>query len=416
MALRPYSADGAQGAAQLSSAKADSSSAGSPSQSLTLPTSDPIDGVHRNMSFHSGNLSRFPLATLPTPSPKSPKFNVLSALIPHRRKKLPNTHDVGQALEKLNKLAKKTHKQHQNVLNIFKAWGTGLPDSASRELVMNLFNMLLGPLNISKDLSAKLARIGSQLDELSLLEDHRAHLESELINTQKLYHRASYKRYPSYQLQSYQVTYDTFRNDFDEITLRYRNKLVIVLKQSLHLIFASMHDQGESELECASLGFRLLAAFDSEPKHVVQSSIYQPLQYYTPLLAPADDSTTSFVHDERTCVQCNHTVEEPEVKPCSGIKYKTSNEPASVKVKAPLSPGQARFARLSPRLSNDYSLNCNASHETSENTLGRKQSTLLSSAIFNNQKKNHDGSELGENGEYYRPLSNASIISPNPFT
>lgn len=397
----------------------------SSSQSPNVPAFDPNSGYQH---LHSSNLSKFPLAALPhSPIPKSGslKLSMLSSLMGKRRKKMPNTHDLSQALDKLSKLSKKTLKQQQNVLNLFKDWGTGLPDSASRELVMNLFNMLLGPLSISTDLSTKLAGIGSQLDELSLMEDHRTHLESELVNTQKLYYRASYKGYPNYQLQSYQLSYDNFRNDFDEITLRYRNKLVMVLKQSLHLIFASMHDQSESEMECSSLGFRLLAGFDSEPKHVVQSSIYQPLQYYTPLLAPALDGTPSpQIFEDKTCIQCHQAMtetEEPEVRPRADRKHsnelKEFDRPAK---NSQMSPGEARFARLSPRLSHEMTQNSDPNNSR-ENTLARgKQSSrsLLSSAFSNNFKGRRESTQ--ERNPYAststRPLSNASIISPNPFT
>lgn len=297
---------------------------------------------------------------------------------------------------------------------------------------------------MSKDLSAKLGAVGSQFDELCRLEDHRAHLESELVNTQKLYHRASYKGYPNYQLQSYQISYDTLRNDFDETTLRYRNKLVMVLKQSLHMIFASMHDLANSEIECSNLGFRLLAAFDSEPKHVVQSSIYQPLQYYTPLLAPSNDSRSPSPHtpsDEKVCDNCHPTLSEitdTEAGPKTS-EYKPSileEERASPSPRISLSPGAARFAKLSPRLSTEFSLNnlSACSFEGDENTLANrgKRSNLLTNAILNNQKgrthgediiTHHGNSDLTRSTnrnsyalDRHRPLSNASVISPNPFS
>lgn len=404
--------------------------------------------LHRNMSFNSGNLSRFPVNTLPTPvsAPKTPKLNVLTSFMGFRKKKLPNTHDMKSALDKLKKLAKKAQKQQEEVLNIFQAWGTGLPDSVSRELVVNMFNMLLGPLNIGKDLGEKLSSIGTHLDELSQLEDLRAHLESELVNTQKLFHRASYKGYPAHQLQSYQVTYDTFRNEFDEVTLRYRNKLVMVLKQSLQMIFASMHDQGESELDCASLGFRLLTAFDSEPKHVVQSSIYQPLRYYTPALAPAvnEDTPDSPDNNDKPCEHCEQCqraaaqqaaqaqaqadaqAEEASPEELSEPNNKPATRAGSERLgpSRALSPGQTKFARLSPRLSNDYKL-LEGSHYTDgghsaqddvpiqENTRGR---SLLSNAVHNSHQRGSDGAERLDNDVPQRPYSNGSVISPNPFT
>lgn len=426
MTERAVSPGDANNISPLSSMVAGSSSLDSGSESLRVTTSGQLNGVYSHMPIHSGNLSKFPLATLPnSSSPKSGplKLGVFS-FMGRRRKKLPTTHDLGQALDKLNKQSKKTLKQQQAVLNLFKDWGTGLPDSASRELVMNLFNMLLGPLSISKDLSAKLSAIGSQLDELSLLEDHRSHLESELVNTQKLFHRASYKGYPNYQLQSYQVSYDTFRNDFDEITLRYRNKLVMVLKQALHSICASMHDQGESELECASMGFRILAAFDSEPKHVVQSSIYQPMQYYTPLLAPANEEAPSpSIHEDKTCVQCHLALTEtpqPEVVPRNDIKCKTSNEPADERnvKRVPLSPGEARFAKLSPRLSLNLSNNISIDSlgaDGNENTLGNRQQSL-SQGFFLNRQSGTANASKSRFGLFSRSQSNESVISPNPFT
>lgn len=374
---------------------------------------------HGNQPLHSGNLNKYPISSLPPPKPQSSRFNVFSFIVGKKRNRIPTTGELKQALEKLDKLTVKTLKQQQDIMEMFKYWGTGLPDSASRELVSNLGNILSGPMNMSRDLQVKLSAVAKQLDELCKLEVHRAHLETELQNTQKLYHRATYKGYPMYQLQSYQASYDALRNDFDETTLRYRNKLVILLKQSWQMVFTSMHEIAESEAECAELGFRMLAMFDSEPKHVVQSSIYQPLQYYTPILAPP-----TILHDESeisssTPVEQHHQREEKPYLCEHCNKHKTDGKQRSENMehvtptKRTLSAGEARFARYSPRLSNEYGLNREyADDEKEDENLGSRKN-MLADAIMSSSKGRTTDEITTHHGNSTRPYSNSSI---NPFT
>lgn len=148
MAHQRLSRDGPPEISPLSSFLTDSSSIGSCnlSESLQNPMTGQPSGSQ--VPIHSGNLSKFPLATLPhSAGPKSSsslKFNVFSTLLGRRKRKIPNTNDVKQAMDKFDKLSKKTLKQQQVLLDLFQVWGGSLPDSSSRELVINLFNLLLG--------------------------------------------------------------------------------------------------------------------------------------------------------------------------------------------------------------------------------------------------------------------------------
>lgn len=291
-------------------------------------------------------------------------------------------------------------------------------------------------------MQAKLRLISMQFEELCRLEEQRTQLEIELQNTQKLYHRASYKGYPSYQLQSYQISYDMMRNDFDETTLRYRNKLVILLKQAMHMLFASMADRANSEQRCVDLGYRLLESFDAEPRHVVQSSIYQPLPYYTSLVGPTDISDyhvqkqqqQQCQHDTSNCqldqsesnnIKKSPTVEtsssekccerthaashqqeekqpqqkhlkaqmqvaEEEQRPENKDKIKqsfetstSSNSTSMSALRVKLSPGAARLARLSRRLSTEFGLgNSTSSDQVEQSDENKNHATTAASPRF----------------------------------
>lgn len=350
--------------------------------------------------------------------------------------------------------------------------------------------MQLEPLSFSKDMQSKLRPISAQFDELCKIEEQRTHLENELQNTQKLYHRASYKGYPVYQLHSYQISYDAMRNDFDETTLRYRNKLVILLKQTIHMLFTSMADRANSEQRCVDLGYRLLESFDAEPRHVVQSSIYQSLQPYSPMIEPtditeysgqkkhqhngahyrlgredSDESTSSelpAVNKEifdKCCEHCHaignrqekqqntsrqkikmkeadkeENTENSELVETQNISHKT-NMLTSGSRRLNLTPGAARFARLSSRLSAEFGLESpaiskNSPHlvdESKENKNSSQADTRFrGSEILANSSKNrsaddityHHGNLSFSNKRYdpssslVRSYSNASV---NPF-
>jgi hypothetical protein len=345
-------------------------------------------------------------------------------------------------------------------------------------------------------MQAKLRLISTQFEELCRLEEQRTQLESELQNTQKLYHRASYKGYPSYQLQSYQISYDAMRNDFDETTLRYRNKLVILLKQAMHMLFTSMADRANSEQRCVDLGYRLLESFDAEPRHVVQSSIYQSLPYYTPLVGPTSinkyhvqkqqqqqcqhdtsnyrldhpesnntsirkSPTVEISNSEKCCERCHaagHQQEEqqqeqkrlksqiqvpeegknPENKDKikQSFEIPTSNNATAISARRMnLSPGAARFARLSRRLSTEFGLDDstlpdrveqsdeNSNRATSPrfrgHLLAAVTTTTTSKPTWNDEITTHHGN-LDFTKKHYelssspirRPYSNASM---NPF-
>lgn len=151
MELQEHSEADLYGQTHMNTFLTDSSSIGSSdlSDSVRDPATERVSGL-QTLPVHSGNLSKFPLATLPTsPGTASSgplKFNVFSSFMGRRKRKIPHTNEVKQALHKLDKLSTKTLKQQQVLLDLFKDWGAGLSDSASRELIINLFNLLIGTL------------------------------------------------------------------------------------------------------------------------------------------------------------------------------------------------------------------------------------------------------------------------------
>jgi hypothetical protein len=121
-----------------------------------------------NLPIHGENLSKFPESKLPHTAPifktsagttettkNSQSFgssssrlsSMFSALWTGKRKKRPTTGDVKQTLDKLDKLTTKTVKQEVKMMETLREWGLGLPDSASRDLVANISNILTGKLN-----------------------------------------------------------------------------------------------------------------------------------------------------------------------------------------------------------------------------------------------------------------------------
>lgn len=130
------------------------------------------EGAHTvNLPIAGKNLSQSPVSALPhtapvcktsaattatttAATPNSQSFgssssrlsNMFSALWIGKRKKKPTTGDFKQALDKLDKLTAKTVKQEMKMMDILREWGLGLPDSASRDLVANISNILTGKL------------------------------------------------------------------------------------------------------------------------------------------------------------------------------------------------------------------------------------------------------------------------------
>lgn len=117
-----------------------------------------------DVTTQSEKLSTFPLSTHPHTAPvgktssliatatstksfgqsSSRLSSVFSVLWSGKRKKKPTTSNVKQALEKLDKLTAKTIKQEANMIETLREWGLGLPDSASRDLVANISNIIKG--------------------------------------------------------------------------------------------------------------------------------------------------------------------------------------------------------------------------------------------------------------------------------